>query len=254
MKLLERIASRIAARTEVINAVIRAFDLEGIYSPDMKEIEKGKYEGTIDEGWLLTIREENDEIVEVLLNNRPQKTLEAAIARYKKLKDREVPGQLEDEAKIIPFSGSSKGIDFELQQYIYEHDIQEETLTVSWTDGTNKFLMNVTSSSAGPDFTNLTVNGQDVTQEANNNDWDAVEQHVDMAPYSAIGGIFSSTEVLYKPASVAVENAAHQTWTKSTNQETQFPGWDGTEGTFFEWLARNGVSVQNGNVQPPEEE
>lgn len=54
---LLRIAARVAARSDVLNAVDAAFDAAGVYPPVMKEVSPGVYEGEIDAGWTLEAKD-----------------------------------------------------------------------------------------------------------------------------------------------------------------------------------------------------
>ena len=77
------IAARVAARSEVLNAIDAAFESVGVYPPKMTNIGQNKYEGEIDTDWNLTVEEKAGGELNVELNGKFCENLEGAVKIFK---------------------------------------------------------------------------------------------------------------------------------------------------------------------------
>lgn len=217
---------RLAARTEVLWEVDQVFGNMGIYPPRMKETGPDSYEGMIWEGINLKVQGTGPEDMQIQVNNRPVGDMKEAAELAKKLhKEKGITIQL------APFSGNVGGIDYDLQKYIYDNNRQAEEIEISWSEGGNKIELSVTTSgSTGTQFNSLKVNGTDVTQAAQNNNWAEIGQYYDPSDS------FDFRTHLFKPVSSAFEDSA-------SKNAKDLERWDQTPGTFFEWLRSQGYSI-----------
>ena len=78
------IAARVASRADVLPAIDQAFSNVGAYPPVMKSLGQNEYEGQIDGGWILWVKELSSGKLEVELNSHSIADLDAAAQAYKK--------------------------------------------------------------------------------------------------------------------------------------------------------------------------
>lgn len=168
----------------------------------------------------------------IWVNNRPVTNMKEAAELAKKLhKEKGITIQL------APFSGNVHGIDYDLKRYVYDNARKAEQIEINWSEGGNKIELSVeTTGSGGTQFGLLKVNGTDVTQAAQNNNWTEVGQYYD-PPES-----FDFRTHIFKPVSAAFEDSA-------SKNAKDLERWGQKPGTFFEWLRDQGYSIvdENGN-------
>lgn len=80
---LKFLINRISTRSSVLSEIDQTFNKHKIYPPVMVEISKNEYEGEIDTGWVLNVKETPNGSLVVLLNNSPTSNLETAVLNYK---------------------------------------------------------------------------------------------------------------------------------------------------------------------------
>jgi hypothetical protein len=232
IQLAIRLASRWAARTEVLLQIDQAFDKEGVYPPTMNRVGPDKYIGTIDKDWELEVTEK-DSTLEIRLNEKPVKSLTDAAQIYKRNKNKATSQN--KPVRIFPATGSVGSIRYKISQYDYD-GASHERIEASWTNGKDNFLVDIESSGGQPKFHTFKVNNVDLAKTADAGDWHTIPEHLS-TPHS-----MDMNEILQQ-LSQSFENAAH-------GHAPEIPEWEGAEGTFFQWLMKEKRQIKNGELLP----
>jgi hypothetical protein len=236
---LSSIINKIASRTDVLLEVERAFNAKGIYPPIMNSIGPDIYEGEIDTGFTLTVKETQSGL-DVKLNNQSVTNLSEAISEYRRLKSQ--PGAAIQQAiKIAPTSGSVSGRHYELMKYNFNGS-DKEHISVKWKDSNhNEIDFEAITDLSFPKpshFIRFIVNGRDVVAEANNNDWQAVMNYVNSSSGDHVTDFFD-------PANKILEDVA-----KKHQNDIGWPPDDGSDIGFSQWIMDCGHAVVNGEFKP----
>jgi hypothetical protein len=196
----------------------------------MKEKGSNTYEGMIWEGINLKVQGTGPEDMQIWVNNRPVSDMKEAVELAKKLhKEKGIVVQL------APFSGNVHGIDYDLKKYIYDNARKAEQIEISWSEGGNKIELSVeTTGTGGTHFNWLKMNGTDVTQAAQNNNWTEIAQYYDPSEN------FDFRAHIFKPVTTAFEDSA-------SKNAKDLDRWDQRPGTFFTWLQKEGYSIEEEN-------
>jgi hypothetical protein len=228
-----RIASRIASRSYVLNEVEAAFESEGVYPPAMQEIAPDTYEGEIDTGWTLKVKEQKGGFagpsLDVYLNGKLQKSMNDAAKEYKQNKSKPPSAitKTGDGVRIAPDSGPG----YELRNYNltvhYKGGVNIERIDITFEIDAGRtpkeeVSMDVESGQGFVIWHKLEIDGVDVTAEAN--DWS----------WQEIG--YTGEELATRASEVFEDSVA--------KHKNEIPEWG--EGKFFDWLFNNNHKVIDG--------